>query len=190
MKKNFLLSMIIMLMTAIGSFAQDQKEYNMVITLNNGTTVTLGHNDIKEITFNDGAVSISGNMVNTIDSLSAVTRDLLHYTEVLNEETRYRLEKDFDTSMSMIYENKDDINNCKNIIQENRNAIEASQQQILELADKNTMLMAKLNNSLNKIEELNQVIAVQDEQMKQLTDYINELRVQIELLNAKIDNKQ
>lgn len=74
MKKNFLLAMVVMLMTAVSSFAQ--KEYNMVITLSNGTTVTLGHNDIKEITFNDGEVAISGNMVNTIDSLAQVTREL------------------------------------------------------------------------------------------------------------------
>lgn len=71
MKKNILLVMVMMLMTSVSALAQ--KEYNMVITLNNGTTVTLGHNDIKEITFNDGDVSISGNMVNTIDSLAGVT---------------------------------------------------------------------------------------------------------------------
>ena len=74
MKKNFLLAMVVMLMTAVSSFAQ--KEYNMVITLSNGTTVTLGHNDIKEITFNDGDVAISGNMVNTIDSLAQVSLNL------------------------------------------------------------------------------------------------------------------
>lgn len=74
MKKNILLVMVMMLMTAVNALAQ--KEYNMVITLNNGTTVTLGHNDIKEITFNDGEVAISGNMVNTIDSLAGVTKSL------------------------------------------------------------------------------------------------------------------
>lgn len=73
MKKNILLA-IVALMTSVCTFAQ--KEYNMVITLNNGTTVTLGHNDIKEITFNDGNVSISGNMINTIDSLAGVTTTL------------------------------------------------------------------------------------------------------------------
>lgn len=81
MKKNFLLTMVVMLMTAVSSFAQ--KEYNMVITLSNGTTVTLGHNDIKEITFNDGEVAISGNMVNTIDSLAQVSQNLeAHIKEV------------------------------------------------------------------------------------------------------------
>lgn len=79
MKKNFLLAMVVMLMTAVSSFAQ--KEYNMVITLSNGTTVTLGHNDIKEITFNDGEVAISGNMVNTIDSLAQVSKNLEQRTK-------------------------------------------------------------------------------------------------------------
>ena len=83
MKKNFLLTMVIMLMTTISSFAQ--KEYNMVITLSNGTTVTLGHNDIKEITFNDGEVAISGNVVNTIDSLANVTLDLEYYSKNLDK---------------------------------------------------------------------------------------------------------
>jgi len=79
MKKNFLLAMVVMLMTTVSSFAQ--KEYNMMITLSNGTTVTLGHNDIKEITFNDGEVAISGNMVNTIDSLAQVSQYLEQRTK-------------------------------------------------------------------------------------------------------------
>lgn len=107
MKKNFLLVMVVMLMTAVSSFAQ--KEYNMVITLSNGTTVTLGHNDIKEITFNDGEVAISGNMVNTIDSLAQVSQYLeqrtkevearsmemshmlLNRTEELNQQVDYNM---------------------------------------------------------------------------------------------------
>ena len=74
MNKNFLLSLFTLLLISLCSFAQ--KEYNMVITLNNGTTVTLGHNDIKNITFNDGEVSITGNMVNTIDSLVQASKEM------------------------------------------------------------------------------------------------------------------
>lgn len=65
----------------------------MVITLSNGTTVTLGHNDIKEITFNDGEVAISGNMVNTIDSLAKVSQDL-----------EYRIKEVEERSMKMSYD--------------------------------------------------------------------------------------
>ena len=96
-------------MTAVSSFAQ--KEYNMVITLSNGTTVTLGHNDIKEITFNDGEVAISGNMVNTIDSLAKVSQyleqrtkevearsmemsyDILNRTEMLNKQVDVNMDE-------------------------------------------------------------------------------------------------
>ena len=83
----------------------------MVITLSNGTTVTLGHNDIKEITFNDGEVAISGNMVNTIDSLAKVSQyleqrtkevearsmemsyDILNRTEMLNKQVDVNMDE-------------------------------------------------------------------------------------------------
>lgn len=96
MKKNFLLAIAVMLMTAVSSFAQnEQKEYNMVITLNNGTTVTLGHNDIKDITFNDGEISISGDVVSTIDNLKGFTEYLDAKSEKLREEmTEYAEETD------------------------------------------------------------------------------------------------
>lgn len=75
MKKNIIISALLILFTTITANAQEQKEYNMVITLQNGTTITLGHNDIKNISFNDGEISISGNIVNTIDSICNVTKD-------------------------------------------------------------------------------------------------------------------
>lgn len=96
MKKNFLLAIAVMLMTAVSSFAQnEQKEYNMVITLNNGTTVTLGHNDIKDITFNDGEISISGDVVSTIDNL----RDFTNYLNDKTNELRGKAE-DTDNKLS------------------------------------------------------------------------------------------
>ena len=38
-------------------------DYNMVIELNNGTKITLGANDVKDLTFNGDALSISGNTI-------------------------------------------------------------------------------------------------------------------------------
>ena len=92
MKKNLLVVMMTLL-PSLCSWAQ--KEYNMVITLNNGTTVTLGHNDIKEITFNGGEIAISGNMVNTIDSLAGVTlmqEERIMKLQNVADETRYVVE--------------------------------------------------------------------------------------------------
>lgn len=129
MKKNFLLAMVVMLMTAVSSFAQ--KEYNMVITLSNGTTVTLGHNDIKEITFNDGEVAISGNMVNTIDSLAKVSQyleqrtkevearsmemsyDILNRTEMLNKQVDVNMDETkaaLQNANELIKQQSDEIN--------------------------------------------------------------------------------
>lgn len=132
MKKNFLLSMIIMLMTAISSFAQ--KEYNMVITLNNGTTITLGHNDIKEITFNDGQVSISGNVVNTIDSIANAGQNLENsvWDRLAENMEMIKLNRDeIEQNRKMIEEianvtaiNQDDIKACKNAIEESFARIE------------------------------------------------------------------
>lgn len=65
------------------------KEYNMVITLQNGTTITLGHNDIKNITFNGEEISISGNVVNTIEKLTKESQD--QYT--LIEDNRYSIKE-------------------------------------------------------------------------------------------------
>ena len=51
MKKNILIAIILCVFNSVAAFAQTEKEYSMIISLQNGSTVTLGHNDIKNITF-------------------------------------------------------------------------------------------------------------------------------------------
>ena len=41
----------------------------MIISLQNGSTVTLGHNDIKNITFTGDKINAEGNVVTTIEEL-------------------------------------------------------------------------------------------------------------------------
>lgn len=175
MKKNFLLAMVVMLMTAVSSFAQ--KEYNMVITLSNGTTVTLGHNDIKEITFNDGEVAISGNMVNTIDSLAQVSLNLeahikevearsmdmshmlLNRTEELNQQV--------DVNMD---ETKARIEELKFALKDN---IAAAETEIAETS-------ARVANTEAALQNANELI-------KQQSDEINALNAKIAILEALIE---
>ena len=175
MKKNFLLTMVVMLMTAVSSFAQ--KEYNMVITLSNGTTVTLGHNDIKEITFNDGEVAISGNMVNTIDSLAQVSQnlethikaveamsmdmyhDLLNRTEMLNQQV--------DVNMD---ETKARIEELKSTL---KNNIAAAETEIAETS-------ARVANTEAALQNANELI-------KQQSDEINALNAKIDALKTLIE---
>ncbi len=60
MKK--LLFMLLMPLAMVSAQAQSN-DYNMVIELNNGTKITLGANDVKDLTFNGDALSISGNTI-------------------------------------------------------------------------------------------------------------------------------
>jgi formylglycine-generating enzyme required for sulfatase activity len=60
MKK--LLLMLLMPLTMVSAQAQSN-DYNMVIRLNNGTKITLGANDVKDLTFNGDELSISGNTI-------------------------------------------------------------------------------------------------------------------------------
>lgn len=185
MKKNFLLAMVVMLMTAVSSFAQ--KEYNMVITLSNGTTVTLGHNDIKEITFNDGEVAISGNMVNTIDSLAQVSQnlkahindqevhikaveamsmdmyhELLNRTEMLNQQVEVKM----DVTNTR-------IENLESYDAALKNNIAAAETEIAETNDRVANTEAALQNA-------NEMIKLQSEE-------INALNTKIAILEALIE---
>lgn len=178
MKKNFLLAMVVMLMTAVSSFAQ--KEYNMVITLSNGTTVTLGHNDIKEITFNDGEVAISGNMVNTIDSLAQVSQNLeAHIKEVearsmdmshmlLNrtEELNQQVDVNMDVTKAKIDE-------LKSYDAALKNNIAAAETEIAETS-------ARVANTEAALQNANELI-------KQQSDEINALNAKITILETLIE---
>lgn len=178
MKKNFLLAMVVMLMTAVSSFAQ--KEYNMVITLSNGTTVTLGHNDIKEITFNDGEVAISGNMVNTIDSLAQVSQ----YLEQRTKEVEAR-------SMEMSYDilNRTEmLNQQVDINMANTNA----KIETLESYDgalKNNIALAedKIAETSARVANTEAALQNANEMIKQQSDEINALNAKIAILETLIE---
>lgn len=162
MKKNFLFTMFVMLMTSISSFAQ--KEYNMVITLSNGTTVTLGHNDIKEITFNDGDVAISGNMVNTIDSLAQVTSDL--NAAILRNDV-YDLEQD-DRLMKVAEMTDENFSYIANAVDEKFAAYDNALSSIAEFVEQ----QADLNNQVQKeVTELFNLIAALHPEIAETSEY-------------------
>lgn len=168
MKKNFLLAMVVMLMTAVSSFAQ--KEYNMVITLSNGTTVTLGHNDIKEITFNDGEVAISGNMVNTIDSLAKVSQDL-----------EYRIKEVEERSMKMSY---DILNRTEMLNQQVEAKMDVTNARIEELK---STLKNNIAAAVTEIAETSARVANTEAALQNANELIKQQSDEINALNAKID---
>ena len=69
MKKNILIAIVLCVFNSVAAFAQTEKEYSMIICLQNGSTVTLGHNDIKNITFTGDKINAEGNVVTTIEEL-------------------------------------------------------------------------------------------------------------------------
>lgn len=69
MKKNILIAIVLCVFNSVAAFAQTEKEYSMIINLQNGSTVTLGHNDIKNITFTGDKINAEGNVVTTIEEL-------------------------------------------------------------------------------------------------------------------------
>lgn len=178
MKKNFLLAMVVMLMTAVSSFAQ--KEYNMVITLSNGTTVTLGHNDIKEITFNDGEVAISGNMVNTIDSLAKVSKNL-----------EYRIKEVEERSMKMSYDlltRTDALNQQVDINMANTNAkIETLESYGAALKNNIAAAETEIVETSARVANTEAVLQNANEMIKQQSDEINALYAKIAILEALIE---
>ena len=87
MKKNIFIVLFALLAVALNGNAQNNT-YNMVIEMANGTKITIGPNDVKNISFNNGELVMTGEDINTlveqqskadmrIDSLSMTNKDEL-----------------------------------------------------------------------------------------------------------------
>lgn len=83
MKKNFFLTLLFMLLMTTAGRAQNN-EHNMVIKLQNGTTITLGPDDLQNITFNGETINVEGN---TIEEIQKNIEMLLYVTKETRETT-------------------------------------------------------------------------------------------------------
>ena len=93
MKKNILIAIILCVFNSVAAFAQTEKEYSMIISLQNGSTVTLGHNDIKNITFTGDKINAEGNVVTTIEELKNRMEE--NYKMNLDQESRLDMHEDY-----------------------------------------------------------------------------------------------
>lgn len=91
MKKNILIALFALLAVALNSNAQNNT-YNMIIEMANGTKITIGPNDVKNISFNNGELVMTGEDINSlveqqsktderISSLENVT--MVHYNQLM-----------------------------------------------------------------------------------------------------------
>lgn len=153
MKKNILIAIILCVFNSVAAFAQTEKEYSMIISLQNGSTVTLGHNDIKNITFTGDKINAEGNVVTTIEELKNRIEE--NYKINLDQESRlYKHEN---------YLNTLDVRNAETRLgmEENQHKIEENQArtayQESRIKDLETMVQdmkAMLDLQRNRIDEL------------------------------------
>ena len=87
--KKFILASAFALMATPALFAQSSNTYSMQIELKDGTKITLGPNDLKNITFVDGVIKIEGN---TIEELRSSIEKAEANTKNMVEEQRYNVE--------------------------------------------------------------------------------------------------
>lgn len=153
MKKNILIAIILCVFNSVAAFAQTEKEYSMIISLQNGSTVTLGHNDIKNITFTGDKINAEGNVVTTIEALKNRIEE--NYKMNLDQESRLYKHED--------YLNTLDVRNAETRlgVEENQHKIEENQArtayQESRIKDLETMVLdmkAMLEKQNAKISEL------------------------------------
>lgn len=149
MKKNILIAIVLCVFNSVAAFAQTEKEYSMIISLQNGSTVTLGHNDIKNITFTGDKINAEGNVVTTIEELkkmimanSAYIQDqeanlAMHDKRLRNLEdaitsTQARCEE----NQKRTEENQTNIAYLKSTIQDMQAMLKEQNAKISELANK------------------------------------------------------
>lgn len=153
MKKNILIAIILCVFNSVAAFAQTEKEYSMIISLQNGNTVTLGHNDIKNITFTGDKINAEGNVVTTIEELKNRIEE--NYKINLDQESRLYKHED--------YLNTLDVRNAETRLgmEENQHKIEENQArtayQESRIKDLETMVQdmkAMLDLQRNRIDEL------------------------------------
>lgn len=153
MKKNILIAIILCVFNSVAAFAQTEKEYSMIISLQNGSTVTLGHNDIKNITFTGDKINAEGNVVTTIEEL----KNRIEENYKINKDQEARLNKHEEYLGTL------DVRNAETRLgmEENQHKIEENQArtayQESRIKDLETMVQdmkAMLDLQRNRIDEL------------------------------------
>lgn len=159
MKKNILIAIILCVFNSVAAFAQTEKEYSMIISLQNGSTVTLGHNDIKNITFTGDKINAEGNVVTTIEAL----KNSIEENYKMNDDQQARLYKHED------YLNTLDVRNA-----ETRLGMEENQHKIEENQARTAYQESRIKDLQVMIENLQAIIDKQNAKISELENKLNE----------------
>lgn len=159
MKKNILIAIVLCVFNSVAAFAQTEKEYSMIISLQNGSTVTLGHNDIKNITFTGDKINAEGNVVTTIEELkNSMEKNYYHDNEqevklAMHDESLSNLEDATkatqvrcEENLKRTYENQLRTEYLESMIKD----LQTMVQDMKVMLDKQNAKISELENKLNE----------------------------------------
>lgn len=159
MKKNILIAIILCVFNSVAAFAQTEKEYSMIISLQNGSTVTLGHNDIKNITFTGDKINAEGNVVTTIEEF----KNRIEENYKINKDQEARLNKHEDYLTTLESKNA-----------ETREVVKENQYRIKENQVRTDYLESRIKDLQVMIENLQAIIDKQNAKISELENKLNE----------------
>lgn len=159
MKKNILIAIILCVFNSVAAFAQTEKEYSMIISLQNGSTVTLGHNDIKNITFTGDKINAEGNVVTTIEALKNSIEE--NYKMNLDQESRLYKHED--------YLNTLDVRNA-----ETREVVKENQYRIEENQKRADYLESRIKDLETMVQDMKAMLEKQNAKISELENKLNE----------------
>lgn len=159
MKKNILIAIILCVFNSVAAFAQTEKEYRMIISLQNGSTVTLGHNDIKNITFTGDKINAEGNVVTTIEELKN------------RMEENYKINKDQE---ARLYDHENYLRTLDVRNAETRLGVEKNQQRIEENQVRTDYLESMIKDLETMVQDMKAMLEKQNAKISELENKLNE----------------
>ena len=159
MKKNILIAIILCVFNSVAAFAQTEKEYSMIISLQNGSTVTLGHNDIKNITFTGDKINAEGNVVTTIEEL----KNRMEENYKINKDQEARLDKHEDYLTTLDVRKAE----TREVVKENQYRIEENQKR----AD---YLESRIKDLETMVQDMKAMLEKQNAKISELENKLNE----------------
>lgn len=195
MKKNILIAIVLCVFNSVAAFAQTEKEYSMVISLQNGSTITLGHNDIKNITFTGDNVSAEGNIVTSFADLQNQFDESFTYLRnetMVNKKQINYVEHKYDKAFEELASNADKAYNdavnkateMKAEVQAEAAKMKADMQMMVEKSHKENLEFSYDNRTrIEVLQKQNLDMQTNAETMKEmikvLQDQIDQLKKEI-----------
>lgn len=122
MKKFFILSLIATFVSVFSVSAQDNT-YSMIIKMANGTTFTIGPNEVDSLWFNDGQVTVAG--TNIMDLVNAIVQ-LKYESDSLKIDNEYQWA--WVKAMLADYAKKEELQMCIDLIEKSSYEIRGNAQ--------------------------------------------------------------